>query len=315
MNLRPRFARLSPGRLKISKKHIANVKSLVFGSLHYLENTDGRSFKAPLLAAWVQLFQLLTSSYDVAAIRSIARLASARGLEPSQIDDAFSSELLLALENEGLNKKPRIVHQNAIRFWNQLVRSTPGWPQTVLIVPKYGTTYVLPWSAFRSELVVEIESYLVRCTTHDPFEIETPLKVWRPATIATYRNLIRRYLSLVVRSGFDPRQLCRIVDIVDAAMVERAFSQRGLRTQLDGRATAASMVQVVVQMAAFAARSPNLDREAAKRCLAEAEKLRSLAVRLRTVREKSKKNRDRLSPLRNDAVRSIVSSCLNRPPS
>ena len=131
-NLRPRFARLSPGGLGVTKKRIANVKYLIRRSLALVAQNSGKSFKVPLTPSWLELEKLIDDRYLRVSVSCFFRLGSARGVLPPDVDDAFSAAVLQALMDEGLNKRPRITHQNAARAWNRLVALSPAWPQTKL---------------------------------------------------------------------------------------------------------------------------------------------------------------------------------------
>ena len=145
-NLGPRFAKLSPGGLGVKKKTIANTKYYVLRSMREMLAGCENEFKTEFSPLWRTLDARIDNRYLRAAVRCILRLASARGLTPDQVNDAFSGEVLQALISVGARKRPLITHQNAARCWNKLCDIVPGWPKTKLTVPKYGSSYVLPRS-------------------------------------------------------------------------------------------------------------------------------------------------------------------------
>ena len=137
MNLRPRFARLSPGGLGVSIKRIHDVRSSVKQSLGLVSVVDQRSFKVPLTPSWRLLIHQVQDFYLRKKVHCIGSFASARGVEPQAVDDAFIGTLLEALLSDRLHSSPQIVHQNAVRAWNKLAVTVKNWPQTKLTQPGY----------------------------------------------------------------------------------------------------------------------------------------------------------------------------------
>lgn len=299
-NLRPRFAKLSPGGLGVTKKRISNVSSLVRKSLSYLPGTGGKSFKAPLLESWVELQRKILNPYKSASVRCIMRLASALNMEPNDLDESFGPQLLQALNAEGLNRRPKIVHQNALRCWNQLSATMPGWPSVRFDVPRYGSQYVLPPSSFHPDLIAAFEALLKRNTSSDPFDLDAPLSAWKLATVETYSKLFRRYLSVLAIAGEDVGQLRRLEDIVNLDLAMRAYEHRGLRLNKRGRATAANTVSLLAVVSAHLSRDKAIDEATRRSYVGNTEALKVFSARLHETRERSTANRERLAPLRHE---------------
>lgn len=300
-NVGPRFAKLSPGGLGVKKKTIANAKYYVMRSIREVLPGCENEFKTPFSPVWCALDLRIGDRYLRASVRCILRLGSARGLTPDQVDDAFSGEVLKALILVGARKRPLITHQNATRCWNKLCDIVPGWPKTKLTVPKYGSSYVLPASAFRADIISAIETFLVRRTTVDPFELDTPIDVWSAATVTTYRKLLLRYLTLLVIAGRDTDAMRSFDDICSFADVDFAFRAHGLQSRAKGRKTAANMATLLAQIAEQSLAASVCDDATRKARQEDISRIKQLSNRLRTTGVTSDANRTRLAPLKDEA--------------
>lgn len=299
-NLAPRFARLSPGALGVTKKRIANVKSLVVESIHLVCDQIGKSFKTPLTPEWAACLAKAPTLYDTASIRCMARYGSACAVSPDHVDEHFSAALLKALIEERLNKNPRIIHQNALRRWNVLVVTVDGWPQKKLQIPTYRKQTAEPWSSYPASLLAEIDEFFDKKTTSDPLDLDKPLTSWSAATIKYYRACLRRFLSQVVKCGTRHEDLRGVSDILKQDTILAAFEKAGLRTEAAGRAGGARTAKVLLQLAQFAELRPTESEENKSRFKAVSDMLRPLATRLHKTRKRSTKNRERLSPLKHE---------------
>lgn len=302
MNLRPRFARVSPGGLGISRKRIQNVRSALKAALRRVHLIDGRSFKVPLSAAWRALLATIPDRYLRDKVRCIASYASATGVNPDQVDNAFSERLLAALLADRLHGNPRIVHQCAIRAWNQLVSLVPGWPRTMLTQPMYRRIKT-PNAEMDVGLQAAIDTFLVRNSTSDPFDLSTPITEWKPSTVATYRRYLKRYFGLLVTLGHVADSFRRLSDLVS---IDRAKAALKLMiAQNDGRSRigASHIARLLSQIATEAVRQePDLPEEKSYEILAAALSLRAIADRLhKRGYEFANRTRERLTPLREEA--------------
>ena len=299
--LNPRFRRLSPARLGVSRKRIANVRNSVRNVLRVVDTGSGWSLAKELSADWRALEAKIPDAYRRAALRCLVQFGSACGVPPDEFDDAQSARLLDNLENSRLRGRPKVTHKNAVRVWNQLADMVEGWPRQKLTLPRYGDTYVLPWGSFPRSLVADVERFLDRGSTADPFDLSRPYRAWRPQTVATYRKLLRRFASALVHAGVEAE---RIKTLADLCSIEKVTL--GLRWCLDrkpddsGFVAASNMARLLAQIA----RNPNgkshLTAVEQQKYENTAKEIAELAHRLRQRAPEAATARLRLAPLRDE---------------
>ena len=280
-NLNPKFRNLSPGKLKVSRKRISNVKHSVKCVLALLPCENGRSFKAELTPEWSALATMAPDRYQLTSVPCILRYGSAQGTSPVDFADAASENLLAALIAERLNGNPIITCQNAVRVWNRLATSEPGWPKTLLTPIRRRKIYILPWRSLPDWAEAACLRFVDRRSTSDPFDLSRPMKVWRPQTRKTYLVLLRRFLSMLVRAGYDLSGTRSLPDIATFEMAER-----GLRWLLEksnnsrGYVMAANTAVLLSQIALNPAMKDRLTDSEKLENEAVAAALSSLATRL-----------------------------------
>src|SRR6185436_780883 len=108
------------------------------------------------------------------------------------------------------------------QVWNRNAAYSPDWPKQLLAVPNYGRKYVLDWQDFHPELVAEIEHYLGKQATDDPFDLSAPIEAHKSSTTDTYRDRLRRFASCLTLTGSDPQKL-RLVHLVEQDAVIRGL--------------------------------------------------------------------------------------------
>ncbi len=300
-NLRPRLARLTPGKCGVTKKTIANVRRLLKLSIRLVApNQNSKSFKAPYTQEIEKLLARIDRKYTSASLNCLFRYISARRLRLRDVDDRVVAALLAAMLDDGLQKRPRIIHQNACRAWNKLRRRFPKLCLQQITVPRYSKRSALKTNEVPAHLRKESSDFLARGVTTDPFDLNTPISAWSPSTLRTYDTQLRRYLGWLVSSGVDLNTLPTLCDAARLDLVVETFDKQGLRNNSRGRASAAGIAFLLHQICQDASRRAPDEAEKAKLAAQSAE-LKKLSRRLRQLRERSPKNRERLAQLRHDA--------------
>lgn len=295
-NLRPRFNKLSPGALGVSAKRVSNVKSSVRATLRHAGCLAGHSYLAPLTPEWTALQALLPLGQARASLSRLMHYGSARGIRPDDLNDGIMAEFLASLENEQLLAHPRRVHKLAIDNWNGRAGTEPEWPMTKLISPNYSSAYILPEAAFRPEFIKSLNAFLRHAADDDPFNLDgrdRPLKV---TSVATYRDRLLRFASLVVLAGRDIASLRSLDDLVPVDVVKL-----GLRYLLQRSARRPEMLaSLIARLLAQVSKDVVAWPSEAERT-ANVEALQKISVKLAAGRGLSKKNRQRLAPLRDQS--------------
>jgi integrase len=287
--LRRLFRSVPAGAVSRTKKRKANVKWGVGRLLRLVGVVPRREKNDPLTPCWRGLIDAVSDKYARDFLRRFAGYCCLRHIEPEGVSDGLTTEFLGSLEQQLRVADPRRSHRETIRLWNRAVASYPSWPQRLLSLPSYSRKYVLSWSAFPSSLIEDVECFIAKQATSDPFDLSTPIRPLKRSSIETYRDRLRRFASSLVLTGTDPAELQTLSDLVHHEAVER-----GLRylAQSRGRKPLAGVVGAVLVKIA---------RQYLGRTGEEVAAISGIARRLRgSTRNLSAKVRKRLAPLRHE---------------
>lgn len=286
--LRRLFKTVSPGKVGVTRGTFANVKWGIGRLLDLMGVGSRRAHQSPLAPEWVALAAKIDDPYAAVLLRRFGRYCSSRAIAPCCVGDAVTEDFLLSLERELRVGNPRHAHRETLRLWNRLAEFTPAWPQTHLTLPSYSRQYALDWDAFHPDLVEDLERYLAKQTTDDPFDLSAPIRGLKQSSIETYRDRLRRFASCVVLSGVKAEQLRSLADLVQPARIRRGLHY--LAIERDRRQLAA----VVAKLLAVVARVVGRPKK-------EIKAIEEIAGRLRSSRKGlSSKTRERLLPLKHE---------------
>lgn len=225
--VRPLIAKLHPEQCSLSASRIANIKSdLLFALKRYRDDLPRSSYMAPFSPAWQALMDLpcdRRSVYDKRSVARLARLASAQGIEPCEVGDTLSHQLLSALINESLLKNPRGTWKGVIRSWNRLSERVAGWPTQRLSKPNDSRAYTVPLDQFPASLRQEIDAAFDRWSGTNILDDRSPDKPLKPNTLKKRRTQLRELCSALVLSGMVIERITSLRVLVDPENAKTAL--------------------------------------------------------------------------------------------
>jgi integrase len=284
--IRRLFKSVSPGGCGVTKKRFANVKSSI---RRLLELMGIKSQTVTLSATWQANIALIDKRYDRLLLTRFGRFCSERQIAPCKVTDAIADDYRTHLDEQLRVSNPKRVHRETIRMWNRMAFTLPLWPKQELTLPCYSNAYTLPWSAFHPDFIGDVERYIAKKTTDDPFDLSAPIVALEETSVETYKDRIKRFASCLVLTGTEVSTLRSLDDLVNMECVER-----GLRYLANERSAKTLAGIVAFQLAMIA-------RDHAKRPDAEVEAITRIAARLRKKRKGiAPKVRERLLPLKHE---------------
>lgn len=199
---------------------------------------------------WVALLADLPDRFQSMRLVALARFASARGLEPSEVVNATLDEFVEHLRTADIRQTAWERARRAAAAWNRAAEIAPGWPATRLIAPSPPSSqYSLPFSAFPTSLQEDLARFEARLRPATPsgpagsggglYSGDGPIVPLRPATVRTHMIALRLAAAALVHSGM-PREritgLCVFVERANRrAIMEWHFTRTGgRRTELMG---------------------------------------------------------------------------------
>jgi integrase len=213
--LRHGLERLDPASLGITRKTVQNLRSEIKAILRHVgtadfPNTRGR----PLAPAWRALWDRLTSDRHRRGLSRFARYCSAKEIAPNAVDDEVVATFVGSAEKGGFVRKPKDLHRQVCRAWNECVDHVDNWPQKRLVVPdNRRPARSTPWGAFPASFREDVDAYLSWLSGKSMLRSDAPMRPCKPATLATRRRYIQLAASAAVRGGVSIEDLRTLSDL------------------------------------------------------------------------------------------------------
>lgn len=282
------FAGLSPALLGISEKRLANIRSLVGAAVRRFGMRRVRTTREiPLDATWTALLARITDRQHRWGLNRLACYCTVKGIAPRDVDRETLRGLFAALEAEAVCKDPRNLLKHTVALWNMCGRRVPDWPGRPLSSPFKSEPFMLALEAFPADFRRDVAAFEARMTNPDPLDPTAPVRALRPDTLKSYRFMIRRVASALVRGGHVARGALTGLEVLFAGDNFR----EGLRAFLpkDGRSSG-YVHKMATQLLAVARHHLRLPPER----VAELEAI-TRRLKPKTAGGMGKRNRDRLA--------------------
>lgn len=286
--IRVKLARMTPAQTGLTKKRFSTVKSEVKFAFKHLGLCGSGTYLHPMTGRWEELWNVLPSKYARTTFSRLFRYCSKHGIAPKAVTDDVLNSFRRALEIETFVKDPRVVHQNNARVWNQMRGEVDGWPDVVLTAPRYADHYTLDWSTFPDSLKADVDAFLARQGSDDLFDVEGPPRPLKPKTLRKYGYELRRTASILVVCGHDPETLHSLRELVDPNQVAEVLRFILARTGKRKSQSASDLATLLAKVAKYYVKvtSEQLDQ------------IKRFSARVRPTPGLSRKNRERITPLR-----------------
>jgi integrase len=237
--LRKLLHRAAPASIGINRAAWNNARSLCSKALEWagLASMPGH-YQAPFSPPWTELWAKLPPNTALSfQLSRLFHYASAKGIEPAEVNDEVLDQFHHALVAESIVRNPYEIFRGTAKSWNNAAERIPGWPQQRLTVPSRARVFSLPWSALPQSLEASLETYLQRASGIDLSDAHFT-RAQRPATINTRRWQLRLLATAIVKSGVAPDAL---VDL--RAILEPEVAASGLQFLME-RNNGVSSVQI-----------------------------------------------------------------------
>ena len=193
--------------------------------------------QAPLLSTWCVLAERARAHADPFLWTAMSRFIhylSAQSIGPTEVDPQIFERFSNAIRTTCLNSKAQKVTRNTARAWNRATTEVQTWPQvTLTYVRRKSDVPLLPWSAFPPTLEDDVRRFLDRdedWLSAENFLSDTQSCPLRPATLANYRDGLRRVASILVALGTAPADITSLAKLVPPEQVKRVLKHVAERT-------------------------------------------------------------------------------------
>jgi integrase len=221
-----KLASVNPVAAGLTSKSFSNIRSNFLAAVK-LSGLRQRPARTPLSPAWAELFENhLSARRAHIGLSRLARYASAKGIEPEEINDAAIEACITAVRNETLHGKPNDLHRAMAIIWNEAVQQSGLDLQPVKVpsfrVPAKRIEWALLANAFRKD----VDKCLTWCSGSDAFAANARSRALAPQTVQLRQNHIHAAVTALVASGVKPTDITSLADLVTPENFKRILRLR-----------------------------------------------------------------------------------------
>ena len=243
-----KLASVNPIAVGVSAKTLANLRSgfLTAVKVSGLKRVQ-HSAKTPLSSAWAGLMAQLSSKRAHLGLSRFARYASAKGIEPKEVNDAAIEDFIEAVRQSSLHRKPNDLHRQVTLIWNE-VANLSGF-QSVTVASFRAPIKRIDWAQLTSSFRQDVEKHLAWCSGADAFAADARPRALAPGSLKLRRNQIHAAVTALVESGVEPSAIRTLADLVSVENFKRILRRR-LQT-VEGRENSFNrdLAEALVQIA------------------------------------------------------------------
>ncbi|MFO1078938.1 MAG: hypothetical protein U1F17_16360 [Burkholderiaceae bacterium] len=186
---------------------------------------------AALAPRWAALRERLGTPRLRNGLSRLIREASAHGVEPEGVSDAFVEAIAVRVAATRGEARARAFRKQAAACWNEAAGSVAGWPSTMLAVPgPSGRPGRLPVEAFPISFGRDLDSYLAWAAHSGRLTRDGASRALSPATVRLRGEHLRLAASALARRlGYARRviNLATLVEPVNFKLVLAEYLEAG----------------------------------------------------------------------------------------
>ncbi len=226
--LRLPVSRLHHLPLGITAKTLANHKANLRAALRWIGGETGLPARGvPLTAAWAKLLDQITDKGLRARLYGLARYASAKGVDPAEVDDTFVRAYLGYRAETTALTAGVAAHRSIARSWNRCVGAIQGWPRQRLAEPDLPDRRAGPeWHVFPDGLRSDLDSYLAGLTRPRRTAKGKRIRPCKPSTLRTRRAELEAFVRKAVEIGIPLAALTSLSALLDPCSSRRSGGTR-----------------------------------------------------------------------------------------
>lgn len=213
-------------RAGISRKRWQNIRSCLVSTLGVLKNSGYRvNYYLPLSPAWKRCYDCLDTKRRRNGLSSFIHYCNDHSISPGSVDDETVDGFMRYLETHTLRSKPRQVHRDTCRLWNEASERYPAWPDRHLTVPSYKKPRkTLDWDSFPSSFHEDVQRHLEWLGGKDLLADHQPPRICKASTLNLRKRHIHQLASAAVHGGVAIERIDSLSALVDRDTVKAAVN-------------------------------------------------------------------------------------------
>jgi integrase len=222
-----KLAAINPAASGLTNKRFITIKSDFVAAV----TASGlrpipRIAKTPLSTGWKKLMANLSGKRAHLGLSRFARHASAKGLEPEEINDAALADFINAVRIRTLHRKPNDLHRSIALIWNEAVRQSRLDLQQVKVPSFRRPPRRIDWDLLPLRFRKDVDSFLDWCAGVDPFAADARSRALAPQTVKLRQNQIHAAATALLESGVNPKTIRSLRDLVSPENMKRILRRR-----------------------------------------------------------------------------------------
>ncbi len=200
----------------ISRKTLDNVRSRLKAALRHGQSTPKLPPRGtPLSPEWQALNARLDDLRLRHGLSRLIRVASHRGLAPTQVNDDFLGRLVDDVRRVNWERDALPFWRQTVALWNEAAASIDGWPQVTLTPPPASPRRQhLPLEDFPMAFRNDLEAYLQWAAGDDPLASDAPNTSLKAGTLRLRREQLRVAASTLAQQQGSPAAITGIAVLV-----------------------------------------------------------------------------------------------------
>ncbi len=229
-----KLAATNPAAAGLTNKRLITIKSDFMAAVTASKlKPVPRVAKVLLSTGWKKLMAELSAKRAHVGLSRLARYASAKGLEPEEINDAALADFISAVRDGTLHRKPNDLHRSIALIWNEAVRHSHLDLQQVAVPSFRRPPKRIDWSLLPLPFRKDVDAFLGWCAGVDPFALEARSRALAPQTVKLRHAQIHAAATALLESGVSAKTIRSLRDLVSPENFKHILRRR--HEMVDGR--------------------------------------------------------------------------------
>ena len=244
-----KLALVNPVAAGLTAKSFSNIRSNFITAVKASGlKSINRSAGTPLSPEWRRLMRKLSGRRAHLGLSRLARFASAKGIEPAQVDDAVIEAFITAVRSGTLHRKPNELHRKVAQIWNEAVERSGLDLQAVRVPSFQSPAKRLDWTLLGRAFRKDADLFLTWCAGTDVFAANARPRPLAPRTVKLRRDQIHAAVTALVESGVKMSTIKSLAALVTTENFKRILRRRhemvGGRENIFNHDLAVSLLQI-----------------------------------------------------------------------
>jgi hypothetical protein len=189
--IRDGLGSVNPIAIGMTPKRFANIRSDFVAAENASDVIPVKNErKAALSPDWLELFTRLSGRRAHFGLSRLGRYASAKGIQPGEINDDIFEGLMTAVREGSLHQNPKALHRQVTLIWNESAQNPELGLKPVTVASFRGPPKRVDLALLPTSFIEDRDTYLSWCVATDPFAVDARPRPLASRTLKLSRDQI-----------------------------------------------------------------------------------------------------------------------------